>query len=183
MSSGLKEAGLECVGDDQIKLPVQKETWCCSEWGCPWRHSCSPTASLTSLLCLLHAVPLPGISYRCLQAAESMPALWKLFFSHMPWLASNFKEPWGFQTHTHSPFIAFPLFQATLALTDRALCVILTCFLSTGSPNSTSGLPWIINATTVRPQTAHCLIHAGFLSEAMLVERKLAFAVVCFILF
>lgn len=141
----------------------------CSEWGSPWRHSCSPTASFTSLLCLLHAVPLPGISYCCSQTAESMPALWKLF-SHLPWLASNFCEPWGFQSHTHSPFIAFPLFQATLALTDRALCVILTCFLSTGAPNSTSGLPWIINASTVRPQTAHCLIYAGFLLKVMLVE-------------
>lgn len=32
-------------------------------------------------------------------------------------------------------------------------CVfILTCFLSTGSPSSTSGLPWIINASTVKLQ-------------------------------
>lgn len=43
-------------------------------------------------------------------------------------------------THTQ-PLPALPLFQTTLAPTDRALCVTLTCFLSTGAPNSTSGPP------------------------------------------
>lgn len=61
-----------------------------------------------------------------------------------------------------SLFLVFLLFQASLALTDKPL-LMLTSFLSTGTPNSTSGPPWITNASTLGPQSARCLIYAVFL--------------------
>lgn len=92
-----------------------------------------------------------------------VPVFCKLakLFPHLLWLSSKTLQPWGSHPPTQ-PLPALPLFQSTLAPTDKALCVILTCFLSTGAPNSTSGPPWITNAPTVGPQTAHCLSYSDF---------------------
>lgn len=63
---------------------------------------------------------------------------------------------------------AFPLFQTILASTDWALCVALTCFLSTGAPNSTSRPPWITNT----PLWGHSL-HTAWVRLVFLLDFRL----------
>lgn len=65
-------------------------------------------------------------------------------------------------------------FSDYLGSTDRALCVILTCLLSTGAPNSTSGPTWITNSPSVGLQTAYCLSFAVFLLESRLECHSLS---------
>lgn len=129
-----------------------------AEEGCPWHHSHSPTLSLTLLLCWLHAVPLSRLYplvcmcvcffHTCYGSPPNFAALSPclvssflfFFFSRLPWLS----------------------------LTEYS--VILTCLLYAGAPNSTSGPPWITNAPTVGPQTAHCLTCAVFLGLSITVR-------------
>lgn len=107
------------------------------------------------------AVPVCVCVYVCIISGCVFLRAGKAFFSHLLWLTSKTLQPWGSHPPTQ-PLPALPVSQTTLAPTDRALCVILTCFLSTGAPNSTSGPPWITNAPSVGPQTAHCLSYAVF---------------------
>lgn len=143
-----------------------------------------PCCCVCCVLCLflLSPIELPP----CVYAHMFVPVFCKhgKLFPHLPWLSSKTLQPSGSHSPTQ-PLPALPLFQTTLAPSDRVLCVILTCFLSTGAPNSTSGPPWITNALTVGPQTAHCLSYAVFSLrvEAWALqwepESKLASACVC----
>lgn len=126
--------------------------------------------------CLINPVSLSATCcfstcYRAVPMCESVAVSCLCLFPHLLWLISKTLQPWGSHSPTE-PLPALPYFQTTLVPNDRVFCVILTCLLSTGAPNSTSGPPWIINAPTVGPQTAHCLSYAVFLLESRLESHK-----------
>lgn len=138
---------------------------CIEGGGYPWHHSHSPTVSLTLLLHLFLLYPI----VLCLCAVCMcikcvwVPVFCRLgkLFPHLPWLASKTLQPWG----SHPPHTA-PACTSSFSDYLGSHWQSIVCYtdmpFSTGAPNSTSGPPWITNAPTVGPQTAHCLSYAIF---------------------
>lgn len=115
-----------------------------------------------TLLWLLHVVTVHLAPYRpgtigvwecvCFQENFSTPAMAHLQNPPPPTL--SLAPP----PHTQTS----PVRTSTLPRSGRPLCVLLTCLLSTGASNQASRPPWITNAPTVGPQTAHCLSYGVF---------------------
>lgn len=125
--------------------------------------------AMSAARCFSSCYPPQASAHECECMAMYVSVFCKLakLFPHLLWLASKLCNLDALIPPPPQPLLTLPLAPTTLALTDRALCVILTCFLSTGAPNSTSGPPWMTNASTVGPQTAHCLSYAVIFSESL----------------
>lgn len=92
---------------------------------------------------------------------ESVCAFRKTF-PHLLWLTSRTPPPPPLPLAPPPHTQTSPVRTSTLPRSGRPLCVLLTCLLSTGASNQTSRPPWITNAPTVGPQTAHCLSYGVF---------------------